>query len=63
MHGLQGSTAIVTGGSRGLGKAICRRMALQILDEHQPPPLPAGTEAELERIVGRFFGANFHFEA
>jgi trimethylamine--corrinoid protein Co-methyltransferase len=44
-------------------EAICRRKALQILEEHQPPPLPAGTEAELERIMRRFLGADFHFEA
>jgi len=44
-------------------EAICRRKASQILDEHQPPSLSAGTEAELERIARRFLGADFHFEA
>ena len=42
---------------------VCRRKARAILDEHRPPPLPAGVEAELERIVRRFAGPEFHFEA
>ena len=44
-------------------EAICRRQALQILDEHQPPPLSAAVEAELERIMRRSLGADFHFAA
>ncbi len=34
---------------------ICRRKAQDILAQHQPP-LPAGVEAELERIVRRYLG-------
>jgi trimethylamine--corrinoid protein Co-methyltransferase len=41
---------------------ICRRRAQDILAQHQPPPLPAGVEAELERIVRRYQGSDFHFE-
>lgn len=40
---------------------LCRRRAQDILARHQPPPLPAGVEAELERIVRRYVGAGFHF--
>jgi trimethylamine--corrinoid protein Co-methyltransferase len=43
-------------------ETICRRKAQDILAEHQPPPLPAGVEAELERIVRRFAGPEFHFD-
>jgi hypothetical protein len=32
------------------------------LAQHQPPPLPADVEAELERIVRRYLGPDFHFE-
>jgi trimethylamine--corrinoid protein Co-methyltransferase len=39
---------------------VCRRKARVLLDEHRPPPLPAGVEAELERIVRRFAGPEFH---
>ena len=39
---------------------ICRRKAQDILTHHQPPPLPAKVEAELERIVRRYLGPNFH---
>ncbi len=42
---------------------ICRRKAQDILAQHQPPPLPAAVEAELERIVRRYLGPKFHFEA
>lgn len=42
---------------------ICRRKAQDILDQHRPPPLPARVEAELERIVRRFLGPEFHFES
>jgi trimethylamine--corrinoid protein Co-methyltransferase len=41
---------------------ICRHRALDLLAEHQPPPLAAGVEAELERIVRRHLGPDFHFE-
>ncbi len=30
--------------------------------QHQPPSLPAEVEAELERIVRRYLGADFHFD-
>ncbi len=40
---------------------ICRRKAQDILAQHQPPPLPAGVEAELERIVRRYLGPDFHW--
>jgi trimethylamine--corrinoid protein Co-methyltransferase len=39
----------------------CRRKALDILAQHQPPPLPASVEGELERIVRRHLGPEFHF--
>jgi trimethylamine--corrinoid protein Co-methyltransferase len=42
---------------------VCRRKAQEILTEHKPPPLPAGVEAELERIVRRYLGSDFGFEA
>jgi trimethylamine--corrinoid protein Co-methyltransferase len=42
---------------------ICRRKAKDILAQHQPPSLPAGVEAELEHIVRRYLGPDFHFEA
>ena len=35
---------------------ICRRKAQDILRQHRAPPLPAGVEAELERIVRRHSG-------
>jgi trimethylamine--corrinoid protein Co-methyltransferase len=44
-------------------EAVCRRQAKELLAQHQPPPLPARVEAELERIVRRYLGPNFHFEA
>ena len=39
---------------------ICRRKGQEIVAHHQAPPLPADTEAELERIV-RQFVPEFHF--
>jgi trimethylamine--corrinoid protein Co-methyltransferase len=42
---------------------LCRRRAKDILAQHQPPPLSADVEAELERIVRRHLGPEFHFEA
>ncbi len=41
---------------------ICRRKAHELLDTHRPPPLPADVEDELERIVRRHVGSDFHFE-
>jgi trimethylamine--corrinoid protein Co-methyltransferase len=41
---------------------VCRRQAHDILSQHQPPPLPARVEAELERILRRYLGPDFHFE-
>lgn len=40
---------------------LCRRRAQDILARRQPPPLPVGVEAELERIVRRYVGTDFHF--
>ncbi|GAG32746.1 unnamed protein product, partial [marine sediment metagenome] len=42
---------------------ICRHKAQDILAKHCPPPLPAEVEAELERIVRRHLGHNFHFDS
>jgi trimethylamine--corrinoid protein Co-methyltransferase len=41
---------------------VCRRKAREMLEQHRPPPLPTGVEAELERIVRRYLGPDFHFE-
>ncbi|MBL7062764.1 MAG: trimethylamine methyltransferase family protein [Anaerolineae bacterium] len=41
---------------------VCRRKAQDIMAQHRPPPLPAGVEAELERIVRRYLGPEFHFD-
>ena len=41
---------------------VCRRRARDILAQHRPPPLPAAVETELERIVRRFLGPDFHFD-
>ena len=40
---------------------ICRRKAQEIVTNHQPVPLPAGAEAELERIIHRYL-PDFRFE-
>jgi len=40
---------------------ICRRKAQEIVTSHQPVPLPAGAEAELERIIHRYL-PDFRFE-
>jgi trimethylamine--corrinoid protein Co-methyltransferase len=40
----------------------CRRIAQQLLAEHRPPALPGHIEAEMERIIRRHAGENFHFE-
>ena len=42
---------------------ICRHKAQDILARHSPPTLPARVEAELERIVRRYLGPDFHFES
>ena len=42
---------------------ICRRRAQDLLANHQPPALPAAVEAEMERIVRRYLGPEFRFEA
>ena len=42
---------------------VCRNKARDLLERHSPPPLPAGVEAELERIVRRHLGPDFHFDA
>jgi trimethylamine:corrinoid methyltransferase-like protein len=42
---------------------ICRRKAQEILAQHQSPALPTAVEAEMERIVRRYLGPEFHFEA
>lgn len=41
----------------------CRSKAHDILDNHQPVRLSADVEAELERIVQRTMGEDFHFES
>ena len=41
----------------------CRCKARDLLAHHQPPPLSAKVEAELERILRRYQGPQFHFEA
>jgi trimethylamine--corrinoid protein Co-methyltransferase len=42
---------------------VCAHKAQDILEQHHPAPLPAGVEAELERIVRRYLGPDFHFES
>jgi trimethylamine--corrinoid protein Co-methyltransferase len=41
---------------------LCRCRVQEILAQHRPPSLRAEVEAELERIVRRFAGPEFHFE-
>jgi trimethylamine--corrinoid protein Co-methyltransferase len=43
-------------------EGICRRKANDILAEHRPPPLPANVEADMERVVRRYLGPDFHFD-
>jgi trimethylamine--corrinoid protein Co-methyltransferase len=48
------------------GKTIavrCQERAQDLLDSHRSEPLPAEIEAELERILRRYQGEKFHFEA
>jgi trimethylamine--corrinoid protein Co-methyltransferase len=40
----------------------CQHRAQDILEQHQPARLTAGVEAELERVLRRFLGPEFHFE-
>ena len=42
---------------------VCRRKAQDLLAQQQPPVLPAAVEAEMERVVRRYLGPEFHFEA
>ena len=53
--GLQGKTAIVTGGSRGIGKAVARQLAREgvavVIASRSPEPLEA-TAAELSAETG-----------
>ena len=42
---------------------VCRRKVQDVLAHHHPPSLPASVEAELERIVRRYLGADFHFDS
>jgi trimethylamine--corrinoid protein Co-methyltransferase len=44
-------------------ESVCRRRAEELLAEHAPPPLPSAVEAELERVVRRYLGPEFHFGA
>jgi trimethylamine--corrinoid protein Co-methyltransferase len=41
---------------------ICRRKAVDILDHHELPRLPASVEVEIERILRQYLGANFSLE-
>jgi trimethylamine--corrinoid protein Co-methyltransferase len=53
-------------GWRAKGMTIadrCREAAEDLLKSHRPEPLPAEVEAELERVVRRYQGVDFHFEA
>lgn len=41
----------------------CRERAEDLLVSHKPPPIPAEVEAELERVLRRYQGEDFHFES
>jgi trimethylamine--corrinoid protein Co-methyltransferase len=41
----------------------CRRKAQDLLAQHRPPPLPVQVEAEMERILRRHLGPDFHLES
>lgn len=41
----------------------CRSRAIEILSHHKPEPLPSKVENEMERILRRSLGPEFHFEA
>jgi trimethylamine--corrinoid protein Co-methyltransferase len=40
-------------------ESLCRQKAMDILASHQPEPLPAKAEAELELILRRYTGSDF----
>ena len=42
-------------------EGICRRKARDIVANHEPSPLPAGVETELERIMRQYL-PEFHFD-
>ena len=52
--GLQGKKAIVTGGSRGIGKAIARELAREGVDV----AIVARNEADLEATASQLVGEN-----
>jgi trimethylamine:corrinoid methyltransferase-like protein len=41
---------------------VCRRKAKDILALNRPPPLPPKVEAEMELVVRRYLGPDFHFD-
>jgi trimethylamine--corrinoid protein Co-methyltransferase len=43
-------------------ETLCRKKAEEILASHKPVSLPASVEAEMERILRRYLGADFHLE-
>lgn len=63
---LTGKVALVTGGSRGLGAAVCRQLAQAgaavAVHFHAAPERAAQVEAEIERQGGRaaMVGGDFH---
>jgi trimethylamine:corrinoid methyltransferase-like protein len=40
---------------------VCKDKARGLLADHKPAPLPPEVEGELERIIRRYAGAEFHF--
>ena len=43
-------------------ESLCRQKAKDILENHQPAALPAKIEAEIEHILRRYLGPEFHFD-
>jgi trimethylamine--corrinoid protein Co-methyltransferase len=43
-------------------ESLCRQKAKDILENHQPAALQANVEAEIELILRRHIGAEFHFD-
>lgn len=43
-------------------ESLCRQKAKDILENHQPAALPAKIEAEIEYILRRYLGPEFHFD-
>ncbi|NOR33534.1 MAG: hypothetical protein GQ579_02515, partial [Bacteroidales bacterium] len=43
-------------------ESLCRQKARDILTSHQPEPLPAKVEAELELILRRYAGTDFSLD-